>query len=88
MAYALQLDPRNDLANDLPQAYRESDTMKMQFLTNPQKFIYKVESSIDLEHWTDSDVSLSLIAPDGTLTATSPADSEQKFLRLIVETKE
>jgi hypothetical protein len=84
MAYALDLDPNQNLAGSLPQPVIEPDQMKLSFHAAAPGVTYAVETSTNLVDWTTEGVSLS--APDENLvrTATVSRSGASRFLRLVV----
>jgi hypothetical protein len=83
MAWALDLDPNQNLAASLPRAVLSPTGLSIGFRAANPDVIYTVETSTDMEHWTASGVVLT--GPPENRTATVPRDAAQRFLRLVVE---
>ncbi len=82
MAYALDLDPRQDLSGSLPVPYLDSEgRLSMNFRATASGIAYRVESSTDLQHWTVNPAPLML----GSAFVSIPAAGPQQFMRLTVE---
>jgi hypothetical protein len=85
MAYALDLDPRQNLAASLPIPVLGETTLSLNFHATAPGITYRAKTSTDLTNWTTTGVSQSAPGPDGRSTATIPLDHPHRFLRLIVE---
>ena len=85
MAYALDLDPRQNLASRLPIPIIDADVLSLTFHAARAGINYRVETSTDLRVWTIEGVITSEFDADGFRTATVSRDSPQRFLRLVVE---
>lgn len=85
MAYALDLDPYENLSGSLPKPVLDANQMSMSYYSGANGISYTVLTSEDLVSWTTSGVSLS--PPDARLirTATVPVGSAPRFMRLKVE---
>ena len=84
MAYALNLDPNQNLRRHLPVPVVDGSTLTMTFLGTTQGITYIVETSTDLRHWTATGVSMGEPDLDGLVTASVERDLPQRFLRLVV----
>jgi hypothetical protein len=85
MAYALDLDPRNNLGGSLPKPVVDRKTLSMEFYAASPGITYRIESSKDLLNWKSGDVNLSEPDPENRRRASVGLDSESRFLRLVVE---
>jgi len=85
MAYALNLDPHDDLAGSSPVAVSQGGNLEIDFFAGRSDVTYRAETSTDLGSWTDTGVTLSALEANGFLTASVPRTSSAHFLRLIVE---
>ncbi len=84
-AYALNLDPSLDLSGSLPGAEVAADAMGMTYYSANPGITYILETSTDLETWTDAGVSVSGLDPQCRRTATVDLVEPHRFLRLRVE---
>lgn len=85
MAYALDLDPGDNLAGSMPQPVVVGDAMRLTFRGDTPGISYMVEHSTSLDGaWSTSGVSLSAPGPDGTRTASVDMNGSAGFLRLTV----
>ncbi|MCK4565314.1 MAG: leucine-rich repeat domain-containing protein [Verrucomicrobia bacterium] len=84
-AYALNLDPSTDLSGSLPGAEVAADAMGMTYYAASPGITYTVETSADLETWTETGVSVSGLDPQFRSTATVDLTAPHRFLRLRVE---
>ena len=84
MAYALSLDPKQNLGGSMPTVVVGTDEISMTFFGACSGITYRVENSEDLQYWVTNGVSLSGIGSDGTRTATVVRNSPRRFLRLVV----
>ncbi|MCX6879917.1 MAG: leucine-rich repeat protein [Verrucomicrobia bacterium] len=84
MAYALNLDPNQDLSGSLPRAVCAANWMSMTFYAGNADVTYTVQTSSDLQAWNTTGVTLS--APDSNklCTANVSMDGPLRFLRLMV----
>jgi len=83
IAWALNLDPNENLAGSMPQAVLAPGALSITHYAANPAVTYIVETSTDLANWTDSGVNLS--GPADNRTATVPRDAPRRFLRLRVE---
>ncbi|RKX33727.1 MAG: hypothetical protein DRP64_20685, partial [Verrucomicrobia bacterium] len=83
-AYALNLDPHEDLSNELPQPVVDTHVMTLgiTYYAGAEGIIYHVETSTDLETWTDSGVVVSPPDMENQCTASIDMDSPTGFIRL------
>jgi hypothetical protein len=85
VAYALGLDPRENLAGAMPAPVLGDDgTLGIVFRGDSPGILYVVETSTDLVHWTDDGVSLSEPDAEGLRRALVVRDVPRRFLRLTV----
>lgn len=84
MAYALGLDPNENLAGSLPQPTFAGDQMSISFHGSAEGIAYAVETSTDMQTWTAEGVTLSAPDGNGIRTATVGTDAPRRFLRLTV----
>jgi len=84
MAYALNLDPNQNLAGSLPQAVVGEETLGITFYAAAPGITYTVKTSVDLETWTTEGVTLSDPDPTGNRTATVDLSPPGRYLRLEV----
>jgi hypothetical protein len=85
MAYALNLDPRQNLQSRLPAQVPGDDSLSIRFHAAAPGITYQVETSRDLTQWTTSGVTLSDLDADNKRTASVPRDADRRFLRLVVQ---
>ncbi|MFC7337479.1 leucine-rich repeat domain-containing protein [Haloferula chungangensis] len=85
MAYALDLDPTQNLQSKMPAPVLDGSSLGMTFHAASPGITYTVETSTDLRNWTTEGVLYSPLAPDGTQTASVSRDVSSCFLRLVVE---
>ena len=86
MAYALDLDPNENLQAKMPAPVVEGGSLSMSLhAASPELITFTVETSTDLRNWTEDGVSLSAPNAQGEVTASIDHDSPQRFLRLTVE---
>ena len=84
-AYALNLDPALDLSDSLPKAVLAPDTMNMTYHAASPGITYTVETSEDLETWTDTGITFSDLDGNNEVTASIDTTAPHRFLRLRVE---
>jgi len=84
MAYALNLDPNENLAGALPKAQIDESNLSIDFYASASGIVYAVETSHDLRTWTRESVTLSEIDADGFRRASVPRLQSRQFLRLSV----
>jgi hypothetical protein len=83
MAYALNLDPNENLAGSMPAAVLASETLSISYYAASPGVSYTAETSTDLRSWTVEGVILSGTAENRR--ASVSRDSARRFLRLSVE---
>ncbi len=83
MAYAMILDPNQNLAGSMPRAVLDDSTFSISYPAGRSGVIYSVETSTNLHDWTRDGVIYS--GPIGARVASVPSGSPQRFLRLKVE---
>lgn len=84
MAYALNLNPNQNLAGSLPQPVFSSDQLSFSFHAGAQGVTYSVETSTNLVDWTTEGVSLSAPDENQIRTATANRSGSARFMRLVV----
>ena len=84
MAYALNLDPKQNLSGSLPKSALADGQLRLAYYAGNNDVRYTVESSSDLQHWSTDGVSNS--APDGNhiSTATVNMTGTRRYMRLVV----
>lgn len=84
MAYALNLNPTQNLSGSMPKAELTSSGLSMSFYSGAAGINYAVESSGDMINWTTEGIVFT--NPEGNLiqTATVDATAPSRFLRLAV----
>jgi autotransporter-associated beta strand protein len=84
MAYALNLDPNQNLSGSMPKPVIDENRLKLAFFAGNAAVIYAVETSTDLLHWTTQGVSVS--GPDANQVRTASVDmnGSQRYMRLVV----
>ena len=86
MAYALNLDPNQNLSGSIPQPVFAANQMRLTFYAGRADVNYTVESSTDLQHWSTDGVTLSdLDAISKERTATVDMSGTCLFMRLVVD---
>lgn len=85
MAYALNLDPRENLRDRLPAPVLSAEALSIRFYAGTPGITYRVETSRDLTQWTTDGVTLSGLDAENRRTASVPRDAVPRFLRLAVE---
>lgn len=81
MAYALNLDPKQNLSGSLPKPEYTANQMKLRFYAGSEGIAYSAQSSTDLKSWSV----IGLSAPDasGYRTATVSSTDPRRFMRLV-----
>ncbi len=83
MAYALNLDPNQNLSGSMPRPVISGNQMSLTFHAVGAGVSYTVQSSGDLQNWTTGNVTLS--AMDGNFrTASINLGGPDHFMRLVV----
>ena len=85
MAYALNLDPRQNLPSRLPAPVLGEDSLSIRFYAGTPGMTYQVETSRNLTQWTTTGVTLSALDAENKRTASVPRDADDRFLRLVVQ---
>ena len=85
MAYALNLDPRQNLKGLLPAPVLGNDSLSIRYYAATPGITYRVETSRDLGQWTTTGVTLSALDAENQRTASVPRDAAGRFLRLVVQ---
>lgn len=84
MAYALDLDPGKNLSGSLPLPNIADGELSLVFYAGREGIIYQVETSDNLDHWSEEGVVLSAPDANGYRTAWHPGSSRNRFMRLSV----
>ncbi|MEO5713535.1 MAG: leucine-rich repeat domain-containing protein [Luteolibacter sp.] len=84
MAYALNLDPNQNLSGALPQPVFTTGQMSLSYYSGAAGVAYVVATSTDLQHWTTSGVSVSGMDANQMRTATVGNAELSKFMRISV----
>ena len=88
MAYALNLDPNENLSQQMPAPVLTDDSLTLTFHAAAPGITYTVESSTDLQTWTTESVATSDLDSHRHRTASVPINAQRRYLRLMVrETK-
>lgn len=84
LAYALNLNPTQNLSDSLPKAELTTDGLAMSFFCDAEGVNYRVESSVDMINWSEDGIVMS--TPVGPLYRTATVDSSapSRFMRLVV----
>jgi hypothetical protein len=83
MAYALNLDPRKNLASSLPKPMVAGNTLSLSYHAGSEGVSYRVEASADLQNWSTAGVTLSTPGANGDVTASLPISGPRKFMRVV-----
>ena len=84
MAYALNLNPRSNLASGMPLPELDGTFLALTFYAASPGITYRVETSDDLGAWTSDGISISPPDTAGFRTASVPATDTERFMRLVV----
>ena len=84
MAYALDLDPNQNLGGSLPRPVLTAGQLSLSFHAGAAGIIYAVETCTDLTDWTTEGVSLSAPDENQVRTATVDRSGPSRFMRLVV----
>ena len=84
MAYALDLDPNQNLQGSLPLPILAGDSLSISFHAASRGIDYAVETSTDLQNWTTGNVDLSEFSEDNRRTASINTDADERYLRLRI----
>ena len=85
LAYALGLDPTQDLSSSVPRPVLANGTLSLTFQGNSGGIIYGAETSADLSTWTSAGVTVSEPDTQGKRTVSIPVGAGARFLRLAVQ---
>jgi hypothetical protein len=85
MAYALGLDPNQNLADSMPKPVLSGGVLTLTFHGNAEGITYAVESSANLQLWGSSGVTLTEPDTSGIRTASMPvaAEVQKNFMRIV-----
>jgi len=83
--YALNLDPSVSQSGRMPQAVIAAGQLSLTYYAGNTDVTCSVETSTDLQNWTNTGVTTSAPDLNGKRTASIPAASGSHFLRLRVE---
>ena len=84
MAYALNLDPDENLSDRMPTPQVTADQMSLEFHGAAVGITYAVEASEDLQTWSSAGVALSGVDGSGMRKAVVDRSGPNCFLRLVV----
>jgi hypothetical protein len=84
MAYALNLDPKQNLSRNIPRPVCVANQMGLTYYAGSDGVSYTVETSDDLQDWTPAGVSLSAPDANNFRTATVNMNGGKRFMRLVV----
>lgn len=84
MAYALNLNPNLNLSGSLPRPVLENEVLSLSYYSGAAGVTYVVETSSDLSFWTTQGVTISSPNANQIRTASVPASSASRYLRLKV----
>ena len=82
MAYALNLDPKQNLRGSMPRPSVTAQQVSLTFYAGRTDVTYAVESSTDMKAWSTAGVTLSLPDANKFRTATVATTGTRRFLRL------
>ena len=84
MAYALNLDPNENLAGKMPAAEISESSVSLEYYAAAPGIQYRVEASKDLKTWTTEGIVLSGFDENMKRTASVVRDGNTCFVRLVV----
>ena len=84
MAYALDLNPAQNLSASLPSPVIAGNQMGLTFYAGSAGVTYTVQTSTDLTNWSASGVTVSAPDANNVRTATVPTTDPNRFMRLLV----
>lgn len=84
MAYALNLDPQQNLSGSMPNPVIEVNQMSLDFYAGNGDVTYSVETSADLKNWTTTGVTVSAPDANQVRTATVVMTGGSRYMRLVV----
>ena len=82
-AYALNLDPNQNLSGKMPVPAIAGNALAIPFYAGSEAITYSVETSTDLQNWTTIGVTLSAPNSNQYRTASVALDGPRRFLRLV-----
>jgi hypothetical protein len=82
MAYALALNPRQNLSGSVPRPVIAGDQMTLTFYAGSEGITYRVETSDDLQNWNTDGITLSSPDANGYRTAWFLGGGPNRFMRL------
>ena len=88
MAYALALDPHQQLSRDFLVPRRDDGNLRVSYHAAAEGVVYRVETSRDLETWTTDGVTLSELDSEGRQVASIRVEEHVGFLQLTIEVAE
>ncbi len=84
MAYALNLDPKQNLSGSLPEPVIEASQMSLDFYAGSAGVTYAVETSTDMVHWSTEGVLITDPDASQVRTATVDMTGQTRYMRLVV----
>jgi len=84
MAYALNLDPKQNLSGSMSKPALAGSQMSLTFYAGRSDVTYTVETSTDLQTWSTTGVTLSAPDANGLRTASVPLSGPSRYMRLAV----
>jgi len=84
MAYALDLDPNENLSQHMLAPVLVDDSLTLTFHAAAPGVSYTVETSTDLKNWTTDGVAISDLDSNKQRTASVPRDAPRRYLRLVI----
>lgn len=84
LAYALNLDPIDNLTQKVPQPVFGVNQMSLNFYSGNSAITYRVKTSTDLVNWTEDGVALSAPDANQVRTATVAITGPAQYMRLEV----
>jgi hypothetical protein len=85
MAYALDLDPTENLSAAVPKPVLSATQMSLSYHSAADGVTYRVEVSPDLKTWSVEGVVVTGPDVNGVSTATASRTGESRFMRLVVD---
>jgi hypothetical protein len=83
MAYALNLDPNQNLSDRMPRPVFTAGEMSLSFYAGTAGVSYAVEASEDVVEWSTEGVTISEPDANQIRTATVDRASPARFMRLV-----
>ena len=83
MAYALNLDPKQNLSGSMPKPVIAGNQMSLKFYAGSAGVTYSVQSSTNLQTWSTTGVTLSNPDANNFRTATVNQSGPKRFLRIV-----